>query len=111
MKRFTLLFASAFALGLVVVGAGSARADQGNSVIEAKKLDQGVVTMGGKDYRVSDGTVLEDKDGNAIAFAALPTTAGGASADDAAVWFETGDESEAQTPVLHLLKLTGAVPR
>ena len=111
MKRFTLLFASAFALGLVVAGAGSARADQGNSVIEAKKRDQSVVTLGGKEYRVSDGTVLEDEHGNAIAFAALPTTAGGASDDEAAVWFETGDESETQTPVLHRLKLTGAMPR
>jgi hypothetical protein len=110
MKRFTQLFASALALGLVA-GAGAVRADQGTAVIESKQLDQHVVTMGGKAYRVSDGTVLEDKDGNPLEFAALPTTAGGASADDAAVWFETGDESEAQTPVLHLLKLTGSVPR
>ena len=110
MKRSTQLFAAALVLGLAA-GAAPARADQGNAVIESKQLDQHVVTMGGKAYRVSDGTVLEDKDGNAIEFAALPSTAGGASQDDAAVWFETGDESEAQTPVLHLLKLTGSVPR
>jgi uncharacterized low-complexity protein len=110
MKRFTQLFAGALALGLVA-GAGAAHADQGNAVIESKQVEQHLVTLGAKAYRISDGTVLEDKDGNAIAFASLPTKMEGASDDDAAVWYETGDETEEQTPVLHLLKLTGAMPR
>lgn len=109
MKRFTRFFASAVALGLIA-SAGSARADQGSSVIESKMLEESLVTMTGKTYRVSESTVLEDKDGNKIAFEALPTVEQGASQDDAAVWFETGD-SELQSPVLQVLKLTGSVPR
>jgi hypothetical protein len=110
MKRSIQLFASALALALCA-GAGPARADQGNAVIESKQLAEKLLTMSGKEYRVTDGTVLEDKDGHAIAFAALPSTAKGARQDDAAVWFETADESEARPPVLHFLKLTGAMPR
>jgi hypothetical protein len=109
MKRLTRFFASALALGFIA-GGGSARAEQGNSVIESKKADASVITMGGKAYRVSESTVLEDKDGNKIAFGALPSTEGGASQDDAAVWFETS-ESETHNPVLHTLKLTGSMPR
>ena len=109
MKRLTCFFAGALALGCIA-STGSARADQGNSVIESKKADESVITMGGKSYRVSESTALEDKDGNKIAFGALPSTENGASQDDAAVWFETS-ESEARNPMLHLLRLTGGMPR
>ena len=109
MKRLTRFFAGALALGFIA-GAGPARADQGTSVIDSKKSDESIVTMGGKTYRVSESTVFEDKDGNKIAFEALPTTEQGASEDDAAVWFEAS-ESEAPNPMLHVLKLTGAMPR
>jgi hypothetical protein len=109
MKRLTRFTAGALALGFIA-GSGSARADQGSSVIESKQTDESGVTIGGNTYRVSESTALEDKDGNRIAFGALPSTEQGASEDDAAVWFETS-ESEAQNPVLHRLKLTGAVPR
>ena len=109
MKRLTRFTAGALALGFIA-GSGSARADQGSSVIESKQTDQSTVAMGGKIYRVSESTVFEDKDGNKIAFEALPTTEQGASEDDAAVWFETGG-SETESPMLHLVKLTGAIPR
>ena len=109
MKRITRFFASALALGLIA-GTGSARADQGSSVIESKAADASTVTLGGKSYRLSESTTLEDKHGNKIAFRELPATEQGASEDAAAVWFEAS-ESEAQNPVLHLLKLTGSVPR
>ena len=109
MKRLNCFLAGALAFGFIA-GTGSAHADQGNSVIESKKADESAITMGGKTYRVSESTALEDKDGNKIAFGALPSTESGASQDDAAVWFETS-ESEARNPMLHLLKLTGAMPR
>jgi len=109
MKRLTRFFAGALALGCIA-GTGSARADQGTAVIDSKKSDESIVTMGGKTYRVSESTVFEDKDGNKIVFEALPTTEQGASEDDAAVWFETGG-SETESLMLHLVKLTGAVPR
>ena len=109
MKRLNYFFTGALALGFIA-GTGSAHADQGNSVIESKKADESAITMGGKTYRVSESTVFEDKDGNKIVFEALPTTEQGASEDDAAVWFETGG-SETESPMLHLVKLTGAIPR
>jgi hypothetical protein len=109
MKRLTRFTAGALVFGFIA-GAGSARADQGTSVIESTKSDGSIITMGGKAYRVSRSTVLEDKDGNKIAFGALPATEQGASRDDAAVWFEAS-ESEAPNPMLHILKLTGAMPR
>lgn len=108
MKRLTRILAGSIALGLIA-NAAPARAGEGTGVIDSKQVDGGLVVVGGTTFRVSDGTALEDKDGNAITLAALPTVAQGASVDDAAAWYEATD-SEAQTPVLHRLKLTGAVP-
>jgi hypothetical protein len=108
MKRSTRILAGSLALGLMAASA-PAQAGQGTGVIDSKQVEGGTVVVGGTTFRVSDGTALEDKDGNAITFAALPTVAQGASVDDAAAWFEATD-SEAQMPVLHRLKLTGAVP-
>ncbi len=105
MKRFTWMLAGTLALGLVA----TAQAEQGNGEIDSKQVDAGLISVGGATYRISDGTALEDIDGNVIAFAALPTLAEGATPDDAAVWFEATD-SEAKPPVLHRLKLTGAQP-
>ena len=109
MKRLRFSIAGALALGFIAA-TGSAHADQGNSVIESKKATEKAITMDGKSYLVSESTALEDKDGNKIAFGALPSTESGASQDDAAVWFETS-ESEASNPTLHLVRLTGGMPR
>lgn len=109
MKRLGFTIAGALALGFIAA-TGSAHADQGSSVIESKKSNEDAITMDGKTYRVSESTALEDKDGNRIAFDALPSTESGASQDDAAVWFESS-ESEAREPILHRLKLTGGMPR
>ena len=109
MKSRTLRGAAATAIGALGLGlAAAAGADQGNALLESK-ADGVVVMNGGTVYRVSDSTVLESKEGNRMTFAELPTLATGASADDAAVWFEASD-GETQ-PLVHLLKLTGATPK
>jgi hypothetical protein len=109
MKRSIRNFASGFALASLAL-AGPASADQGTSIVESKQVEQGLVVLGGTTYRVSDGTAIEDTDGNAISFAQVPALAQGASQDDAAVYFESSD-GDVTTPVLHRLKLTGAVPQ
>src|SRR5262245_58168055 len=108
MNNQTLRHAAALALctaGLAI--AGSASASQGSAVIESKQ--EGSVVLSGASYRVTDGTVLEDKDGNKLTFAELPSAELGASADETAVWFEASDD--ATSPLLHLLKLTGTQPQ
>jgi hypothetical protein len=108
MKRNTLRHAAALALCTATLAfAGAAPAGQGNAVIESKQ--DGAVVLNGASYRTSDGTVIEDREGNRISFAELPSLERGASADDAAVWFEASDDATA--PLLHRLKLTGAQPQ
>jgi hypothetical protein len=109
MKRFTWILAGAIALGSFAT-AYPASADQGSSIVDSKQVAEGLVVLGGKTYRVSDSTALEDENGQPIAFTALPALAQGASSDDAAVWFEASD-TDVSTPVLHRLKLTGAAPQ
>ena len=109
MKRLTRILAGAIALGSFAT-AFPASAGQGSSTVDSKQVGEGLVVLGGTTYRVSDNTALEDENGRPIAFAELPTVAQGASSDDAAVWFEASD-ADAGTPILHRLKLTGAVPQ
>lgn len=97
---------AAIAIGALGLGlAGPAAADQGSAVLEAK--DESGVTMNGKRYRVGASTVLEGIDGNRLELSQLPTLAEGASADDAAAWFEADDANE---PTAQRIKLTGAIP-
>lgn len=101
MRGAAAIAIGAFGLAL----GGSASADEGTAVLEAK--DDSSVTMNGLRYRVSDRTVLESKDGGRMTLADLPTLADGASADDAAVWYEADDAS---APTAHRIKLTGSLP-
>ena len=109
MARLTRMLAGALVIGCLAM-ANRAQADQGSSVVESKKLAEKLVVLGATTYQVTDATAMEDKDGHAITLAALPTIAQGASQDDAAVWFEASD-TQVATPVLHVLRLTGATPK
>lgn len=94
-------------IGSVGLALGAAAGvDQGNAVIESKQT--GAVMLGNASYRVGDSTVIVDPDGNKLTFAEVPSVADGASQDAAAVYFEASDEEQ---PMLHLLRLTGSVPR
>jgi hypothetical protein len=107
MARTRLRGAAAVAAALALGGLGfEARADQGNAVIDSKQ--PGSVVLNGHGYRISDSTVVEDREGNGIGYAQLPTLEQGASADAAAVWFEASDDE--RSPVLYRLRLTGSVP-
>jgi hypothetical protein len=108
MTRRILRGAAATAIGVVGLWLSApAGAAQGSSVLESKS--DGDVVMKGVHFRLTDATVLESKDGARISFRELPTLAGGASADDAAVWYEASDGDS--QPTLQLLKLTGATPK
>ena len=100
------------ALALVAAGAGPSRAEpeQGAAVVEAVDLARHEVVLDGSTYRVEDDTEVVDVDGNAIALSELPSLAGGAPRDGAAVWFETRDTSD-RLPRLRELRLTGSEPR
>jgi hypothetical protein len=104
----SLAAASAAALGLLV-GAGGARAD-GNAVVESKSLPRSEVMLGKTTFQVRDATVIEDANGHRITLREVPAMDEGASGDAAAVWYETAGDAGG-TPVLHLLKLTGGMPK
>ena len=108
MKRRTRIFAGALALGSLAL-ANPASAGQGNAVVQSKQLSESIVVLDDATYRVSDGTSIEDVDGNPIALADVPTIAQGATNDAAAVYYEASD-GDVATPVLHRLKLMGSVP-
>lgn len=104
--------AAALLVGLGTAGGAHAQEGgaQGNAVIQSVGLVDHVVVLGDRSYRVSEGTVLEDKDGNQIEFSALPSLENGADMDAAAVYYEAA-EGGASPQALHRLKLTGSVPR
>ena len=107
MSRRAIRSTAAFAMTAIGLALGTAAgAGQGNAVIESKQSD--AVILGSASFRVGDSTVIEDADGNKLGFAEVPSVADGASQDAAAVYYEASDEEQ---PMLHLLRLTGAVPR
>jgi hypothetical protein len=103
----TLRIRGALAIACGLALAGAAGADQGSAVIESK--DVSTVVMNGTVYRVSTATVIESKDGARMQLSDLPTLAEGASADDAAVWYEADDDERARTA--HRIRLTGGMPQ
>jgi hypothetical protein len=106
--RNAILRGAVLAIGALSLGFGpGASADQGSAVIDSKQPD--AVMLNGSPYRISDATVLEDKEGNRLGYAQLPTREQGASVDDASAWYEASDDE--RSPVLYRLKLTGAQPR
>jgi len=108
MRNAILSGAAVLAIGVLGLGLGQgASAGQGNGVIDSKQ--PGSVVLDGIPYRMSDATVLEDKEGNRLGYAQLPTREQGASVDDASAWYEASDDE--RSPLLHRLKLTGAQPR
>lgn len=107
MRGLGIRIVAAIALCAGALASGrDALAAQGAALIDSK--EPGHVVLGGSRYRLSDATVLEDKDGNTITYAQLPTMASGATADAAAAWYEASD-GDAE-PLLHRLKLTGGLP-
>ncbi|MEB2343676.1 MAG: hypothetical protein OZ948_02945 [Deltaproteobacteria bacterium] len=83
----------------------------GNAVLGEVHLAEGAVVLDGDRYTVSDTTRLENEQGGDLTLAELPSLAGGASADEAAVWFEADEPTRDGTRRLRHLRLTGAVPR
>jgi len=104
--------ALAGALGAALAAPGPARAEQaqGPAEISAVHVEQNLVELNGKPFRVAESTAIEDKDGHKIGLLQLPSIERGASSDQAAAWYEAED-SDSRAPVLYRLKLTGMRPR
>ena len=106
MRRIATTIAGLALAG--ALGSAPARAEEvsGNAVIREVHLVQSAVVLDGDLYPVSDATRLENEHGAGLTLAELPSTAAGASGDEAAVWFETDDRGR-----LRHLRLTGAMPK
>ncbi len=104
----TLATAAALA-ALALAPAVAVRAGDGNAVIRSVDQERGVVVLDTRSFRVTDRTVLRDRDGNATTLGQLPSTSRGADDDAAAVYYEASDAERGA--VLHRLELVGSVPR
>lgn len=95
------------------LNAGPAGAEEvtGNAVLGEVRLAESAVLLDGDRYEVSDATRLEDEQGGDVTLAELPSMASGATADEAAVWFEADEPTRDGTRRLRHLRLTGAVPK
>ena len=99
------------ALALAVAGAAPARAErQGNAEINTVKARESLVILNGKPFRVSERTVMSAPGGKHVTLGQLPSTDGGASEDEAAVYYEADDTTQG-APLLYRLELTGRHPR
>jgi hypothetical protein len=105
-------WAGALALALGLAGAGPAGAGdaQGSAVVDAVDVGRRRVVLDGVAYQIDEDTLITDPDGNEIGLEELPSIAGGAEADTAAVWFETGVRGGGAAR-LRELRLTGSGPR
>jgi hypothetical protein len=106
-----IVSAGALAAALAAAGPAQAEMAQGPAEITAVHLDQNTVELDGKPFRVSEATAIEDKDGHKIGLMQLPSTERGASADQAAVWYEAEEGDARGAQLLFRLKLTGMRPR
>lgn len=109
LRRIAL--AGALAAALATPGLARAEHDQGNGEIAAVHVEQNVVEMNGRSFRVSDGTAIEDKEGHKIGLMQLPSLERGASADQAAAWYEAEEGDARGAQLLYRLKLTGRRPQ
>jgi hypothetical protein len=111
MTLHRIALAGALAAALAVPGLARAERDRGAAVIDAVHIEQNVVELNGRPFRVTDGTAIEDKQGHKIGLFQLPSLERGASADQAAAWYEADEGDARGVQLLYRLKLTGMQPR
>lgn len=111
MRRITIAIAGLALAGALNAAPASAEEISGNAVLGEVRLAESAVVLDGERYAVSDTTRLENEHGGGLALAELPSMAAGASADEAAVWFEADEPARDGTRRLRHLRLTGAVPK
>jgi len=109
LRRIAL--AGTLLVALAATGPARAEQDQGSAVIDKVMAAQNMVVLNGTAFRVSESTAIEDKQAHKISVAELPSIAGGATQDEAAVWYEAAGGEGRSGRVLYRLRLTGKTPR
>ncbi len=110
--RGTRAVRSAFGIALLLAGSpAAAQEDRGSGSLDSIDPAFGVVTIGGAQYSVRSSTVIADEHGNARSLEELPSLATGASADEAAVWYEAGEATSGAPRPLLRLQLSGGLPQ
>src|SRR5690606_15017358 len=102
------------ALPIWITGAPAAAEEDdgglyGSAVIE--QVAPGAIVLAGQRFAVGASTRIEGEQGDELLPSELPSLAGGASADDAAAWFEADPGAAGRPPVLRRLRLTGSIPK
>jgi hypothetical protein len=110
MRRFAAIGSALALAGLLAATPAAGEDLEGNAVIDDVRVVESVVVLDGQPYRVDDLTRLRDAMGAELTLGTLPSIAGEASPDDAAVWFSAVPSGDG-THRLRELELTGAIPR
>jgi len=111
MRRIATTVAGLALAGWLAGPPAGAEEIQGSAVIHEVQVVGSTVVLDGEVYRVGDSTRIEDEEGGSLTLAQLPSLAGGASGDEAAVWFVAADPGMDGTRRLQHLRLTGSMPR
>lgn len=69
-------------------GPPAVRAIEGDGFIDAKRVDEGAVILGGESYQVTERTVFEGLHGERLSLSELPTLEEGATSAETNAWFD-----------------------
>ena len=102
-----------WASAALLVGGAPALAgeERGNATVDRVDAGRGHIVIGDATYVAGDYTQIENEQGARLSLADVPSIEGGASPDEAAVWFEAGEASGTAPRPLLRLELTGSLPR
>jgi hypothetical protein len=103
------VFGAALAMG--VGASAAAQAGQGSANVDAVLLQDSVVVLNGRAFRVSEQTAISGHGGEKLTLAEVPSRDRGASLDETAAYYESLEESTQGKPLLYRLELTGRAPR
>lgn len=81
MMGLGLLFAIASPL--------AAHAIEGSGMVDAVRLGaEPVIVLNGEDYRVTENTILEGREGERLTLQTLPSAESGGTVDETSAWFD-----------------------
>lgn len=112
MRRIATTIAAVALAGWLAGTPAGAEDVHGTAMIHEVQLASSAVVLDGEVYLVTDATRLEDEQGFELSLAQLPSVAGGASGDEAAVFFVAEEPAASgRNSRLRHLQLTGAMPK
>lgn len=111
MRRTRTPWVALAAAVLLAAAPAAAEEVRGSGFLESVDAAFGTVVIEGEPYSVQGFTVIANESGGAVPLEELPSLAGGASTDEAAVWYEAGEANGPNPRPLLRLHLTGGLPR